>query len=228
MRHHDTNSKDLLSEIVLVNGAPYDRCQIGQVVEAIARCKPKVIGIDFLFIEPGDPKCDSALMEGITNSRKVVLAEGFEKGIHVESNRLFSENASLSGITGLCENKNGITDSYLRVTDIDGKWVFSFPFQLALQYDSVRAKELITKSPHRPYPIKLNHGVKDFKVVSDLREISESCNSISGKIVIIGFLGPGREDLFDTISEGNVKQETFGAIIMANIVLDILNDLEKE
>jgi len=216
-----------IKEIILVNGGTSDRCQMGELVQSISKCKPKVIGVNFLFVGEKGGKCDSILQQAIIDSEKVVLAEGMENGNHIESSDLFSSSAMLTGITGLAQNNNGIIESYVRVTDDRGKWVFSFPFHLALQYEKNRASELVAKSPSKPYPIIASYSLGDFKTINDVTTISKNCSEIEGKIVLIGYLGPGDEDVFKARITKNSSGKVFGTVILANVIVDILSDLDK-
>jgi hypothetical protein len=117
MRHHGKlRTKDIINEIVLINGGNYDRCKMGELITSISNCHPKVIGLDFLFIGRKVGKCDSILELAIRDSEKVVLSEGYENGRHVQSDDLFLNPAMLTGVRGLIQTSNGVTKGYLRLT----------------------------------------------------------------------------------------------------------------
>ncbi|UYN87578.1 MAG: CHASE2 domain-containing protein [Cyclobacteriaceae bacterium] len=142
------------NEIVLINADPKDRCEMGQLIESLSECNPRVIGINFIFPGQKEIGCDSKFQQAIINSGKVVLIEGFEEGKHVESHKLFRDYALRSGTTGLAQGENDLTDSYYRVFDHRGRWEYSFPMHLSLRYDTTRASELAAKSFPKDYPIK--------------------------------------------------------------------------
>ena len=214
-----------IKEIVLVNAGESDRCQMGELVHRISKCNPKVIGINFLFIGEKDATCDSTLRTSIVNSDKVVLIEGFENGTHVESDQKFTDAAFLTGLKGLIEAEDGITNQYFRLIDHRGKWELSFPFLLALQLDKTRAAELSSKVSPQKYPINFYHRIDEFKVLDYNTDFSSNCNLLEEKIVIIGYLGPTEEDIFQTPVTEKSSDRTYGTVILANIILDILKDL---
>ena len=80
------------NEIVLINADPKDRCEMGQIIESLSECNPRVIGINFIFPGQKEIGCDSKFQQAIINSGKVVLIEGFEEGKHVESHKGISKN----------------------------------------------------------------------------------------------------------------------------------------
>jgi len=224
--HQDTlkGTETKIKEIVLVNAGESDRCQMGELVNRISKCNPKVVGINFLFI--GDNVgCDSTLQASIIDSDKVVLIEGFENGNHVESSKKFTDAAFLAGLKGLIQDEDGITNQYFRLIDHRGKWELSFPFLLALQLDKSRAAELSSKVSPQKYPINFYHRVDEFKVLDYNTDFSSNCNLLNEKIVIIGYLGPTQEDIFQTPVTEKSSDKTYGTVILANIILDILKDL---
>lgn len=225
--HKDTSigTETKIKEIVLVNAGESDRCQMGELVQRISKCNPKVIGINFLFIGEKDVNCDSTLRGSIIDSDKVVLVEGFENGNHVESNRKFTEAAFLTGLKGLIQSEDGITNQYYRLIDHRGKWELSFPFLLALQLNKNRAAELSSKVSPQEYPINFYHRIDEFKALDYNADFSSNCNLLEEKIVIIGYLGPTEEDTFQTPVTEKSSDRTYGTVILANIILDILKDL---
>jgi CHASE2 domain-containing sensor protein len=198
------------------------------MITLISKDKPKAIGVNFLYIEERENECDSILEQAITQSGKVILIEGFENENHVQSNRKFLESAVLSGLTGLSQNDNGVIDSYYRVINHRGGWEYSFPFHLALQYDSTRDSELAGKSRPKDYPITFYNTLNEFKIIDGLEEIKKNKGIFNNKIVIIGSMGEAEDNIFPTPVTSKSKDRTFGTLIIANIVLDILMDLDSK
>jgi CHASE2 domain-containing sensor protein len=226
-KSHQTTEATKLSEIILVN-AGGQRCEVGEMINLISKHEPKAIGVNFLYIEEKHNNCDSILERAIIESGKVILIEGFENGKHVESNHRFLDPAMLSGLTGVSQDDNGIVDSYYRIIDHRGRWEYSFPFHLALQYDLTRDSELAAKSQPRDYPIVFHHSLDEFKVVDGLKVIRESNETFKNKIVIIGSMGQADDNIFITPVTRKSSVKTFGTLIIANVVLDILRDLDTE
>lgn len=214
-----------VKEIVLVNAGERDRCKMGKLIQEISKCNPKVIGINFLFIGEKDAICDSALRTSIVNSDKVVLIEGFENGTHVESDQKFTDAAFLTGLKGLIEGEDEITRQYFRLIDHRGKWELSFPFLLALQLDKTRAAELSSKVSPQNYPIHLYHRIDEFTVLDYNTDFPRDCDLLEEKIVIVGYLGPNEEDIFQIPVTEKSSDTAYGTVILANIILDILKEL---
>lgn len=223
-RETGKNRATRVDKIVLVNVPLVDRCEMGELIRSISSCNPKVIGLNFLFVEEKDNKCDSVLRQSIAESDKIVLMEGFENGTHVESHKKFSQAAFLTGLTGLSQSKDGVTDYYYRLFDFSGKWEVSFPFLIALQYDKERAAELSSKLAPKDYPIVFHHPASSFEIIN-YDDILNNCSILNNKLVIVGNLEPG-EDVFRTRVTQNSTGETSGTVIIANVVLDILKELD--
>jgi hypothetical protein len=215
------------SEIVLINADPKDRCEMGQIIESLSECDPRIIGINFIFSEQREIGCDFKFQQAIVNSGKVVLIEGFEDGKHVESHKQFRDYALRSGTTGLAQGEDDLTDSYYRVHDHRDRWEYSFPMHLALQYDTIRAPELAARSFPKDYPIEFYSSTQDFKTIQS-KDILANRSLFKNKIAIIGYLGAGDENYFKTKQTEKSSSKTHGTVIIANIVLDILSDLDKK
>jgi CHASE2 domain-containing sensor protein len=211
------------SEIILINAPDIDRCDIADLIQSLTKCGPKAIGINFLFIERKEGKCDSLLKKAISDSDRVILTEGFEEGKHIESNEQFRNAAFLTGPSGVSQNDQGIASHYYRLIDHRGRWEMSFPFLLALQYDKTRAAELSSKVTPKNYPITVNQGRDSFTVVDYNDHLMGDCNIFSQKIVIVGYLGTEAIDKFQINTSSRTE---YGTIIIANVILDILKDLE--
>lgn len=216
-----------LNEIVLVNSSG-QRCEVGQMINLISQTDPKAIGINFLYIDERTDHCDTILRQAITNFSKVILVEGFEGGKHVTSNESFLNVAMLSGPTGLSKDENEVTDTYYRLIDHQGKWEYSFPFHLALQYDPTRNSELAAKSSRMDYPIKFYYSADNFTVIDGLKGVQDNMEIFKGKIVIIGSMGQAVDNIFKTPVTEKSFDKSFGTVIIANVVLDILKDLDTE
>ena len=221
------NHFDRLKEIVLINAPNINRCEMGQLVQSISLCNPKVIGLNFLFVNEKEHECDSILRQSIITSDKIILVEGFENGSHIESHKVFSEVAFSAGLTGLSQSADGFTDSFYKLIDFRGKWELSFPFHLALKYDKNRAAELSSKLTPQDYPIIFYHDTDDFAVLNYNDDIPGNCHLLYDKIVIVGSLGPEEVNMFSTRVTENSLGKTYGTVIIANVILDILTDLDQ-
>lgn len=214
-----------VQEIVIVNVGRIDRCEIGALINAISKCNPKVIGINLLFTEERNRRCDSILQKSIHDSGKIVLVEGFQGGHPVKSIMKFSKTAYNGGHNGFLTDDAGVVTSYERLIDHEGKWALTFPFLIALQYNKDRAAELSSKITAEEYPLVLYHD-KDSLTIVDQASVLTNCDALHEKLVIVGYLGPDDEDLVTTKISGRSVEKTYATVVQANNVLDILYDLE--
>jgi CHASE2 domain-containing sensor protein len=221
----DDNLQTEIDDIVLVNAGESTRCQLGELISSISQCKPKSIGLNLLLPEERDHVCDSILRQSIITSDKVILVEDYdENGELIKSNKIFYDQAFLSGSTGLTQTSDGAVDYYYRLIDDQGKWSLTFPFLLSLQYDKKRAAELSSKVTRLEYPVIFYHAREDFQIL-DGKNIESDCHLLANKIVLIGYLGPDEENMFQSNGK-NSPGKAYGTVITANIVLDILRDLK--
>jgi hypothetical protein len=214
-----------LNEIILIKSTG-ERCAVGQLINSLMKCSPKLIGVNYLYVGKKSDDCDTLLRNAIGRSKKVILAEGFREGGYVSSDNDFREVAMFSSPTGLAGLEDGVADSYYRISDHDGRWRYTFPFHVALQFDKRKAPQLASKSLPKDYPIKFYKTLEDFKVYTQA-DIENHCSEIAGKIILIGELQTD-EDIIKTHTTAKSSDKTFGTVIIANIIFDILKDLDTE
>lgn len=205
-----------IRKVVLINAGESDRCEISKLIDLIASYQPKVIGINFIFI--GSMDCDSLLTNSISNVDNVILVEGFQDGIHVESNKEFTEVAFLTGVTGLSQSSNYLTDHYYEMIDFRGKRELSFPFLLALQSNENRSARIASNVDPNDHPLDVDQYL-DNLLIFGFDEISKNKELIKESIVIIGYLGPGDEDIVAVKEGARVQYRT---VVIASAIVDIL------
>jgi len=109
--------------------------------------------------------------------------------------------------------------------DYRGKWLIGFPFLVALQLDKSRAAEFSSKLNPLEYPITFYHNLEEFEVLNSSANFSSECGQIKDKIVLIGSLGPSEEDIYTTPVTAKSSNKTYGTVVIANVILDILKEL---
>ncbi len=221
----ENGSGSSTNDVVLINSTG-ERCEIGRLISSLMKCNPKVIGVNFLYEGKKGIACDTLLRSAIKKSGKVILVEGFRNEEHVTSDNDFKEVSMFSCVSGLVQSHDGVTDYYYRISDNDEKWRYSFPFHLALQYDKSKAPQLASKSHPKYYPINFYKQLADFKVF-DPSDIANNVNEFEGKIVLIGDL-ESDEDLIKSRVTDKSSSQSFATVISANVVIDILRDLETQ
>ncbi|MBX2965988.1 MAG: CHASE2 domain-containing protein [Cyclobacteriaceae bacterium] len=219
------HQKTKIKELVLVNARDANRCEMGSIIQLISSCNPKVIGVNFLFIGDKNAYCDSILLESIKKADNVMLIEGFENGQHAKSESKFKEVSFLSALNGFLQNDSGKVDGYYSLIDHRGKWEVSFPFLLALQYDKSKSAELSSTLSPVKHPIKIYHELSEFEIFDNYIETT-NCAIFENRIVLIGYLGPKYEDIFEVVASGKSGERVYGTVILANMLLDILMNVE--
>jgi CHASE2 domain-containing sensor protein len=208
--------------IVLVNVPRVNRCEISRLVDVISACDPKIIGINFTFRNDTNPKCDSSLQNSISISNKVILTDSHQEG----SINKFSDYALLSGQSGIALDEDNVAEAYYRLTDLKVRYGFSFPFHIAIQYVDDKAVELSRLSTPLEYPIVIYYRLEDFDKIDFDKLSNVDCNLIKDKIVLLGYLGPEDEDLIKTHVTNSSSDKTYSTVIIANVILDILKDVD--
>jgi CHASE2 domain-containing sensor protein len=214
-----------VEQVVLVNAEGTSRCQMGDLILSISKCNPKTIAINYLFEEERDVKCDSILQSSMIDSDKVILLEAFKDDDIVGSHEKFRSAAFLSAPNTLTIDEADVVVGYHRMLDYKGKWVIGFPFLVALQLDKSRAAEFSSKLNPLEYPITFYHNLEEFNVFNSNEDFSNKCDLIKDKIVLIGSLGPGDEDIYTTPVTAKSTNKTYGTVVIANVILDILKEL---
>lgn len=216
------------NDIVLIN-IYGERCEMSDLLSLISKKNPKVIGINFIYMEEREGRCDSLLQHALGHSKNVVLVEGHQEGKETQSHVKFLNLASQSAQAGyLGDGKEELTAYYrVRMTDNDELWQYSFPFEVASLYDTSKAIYLASVSkPNEQYPIKFRYQKSDFKVLNGFTDVKNNQDILKDKVVLIGLFESGNEDIFST-PENPKSDKTYGTVILANIVLDILEDLDN-
>ena len=210
--------------IILINIKEYGRDSITAILNHLANCNPKTIGLNARFQVFTGSKTDSLLADAIRLTGKVVLSDSRNsKNQILESHYFFSSNANKNGMM-ILSGENDIATKYMPLYEDSHGQRLSFPFHLAFAFDPDKAETIFKDFRVNGYRnIVYRKTLQEFTV---LAEDEIYCENVDGKIVILGVLGPGDEDLVRTPLDeatGNSESKTRGTVIAANIVLDILN-----
>jgi CHASE2 domain-containing sensor protein len=215
-------------DIILINVGEAGRCEIASMLRTIEQGKPKAIGIDLLFTERRKLECDTMFISALTSSRAIII-KGYSGTTITEPWPEFSDAAFLVGITGLLMDTADFVDFHYRLMPEPGRWSLTFPMLMAMELDKEKMLMAAYDISREPYPTFLKFRMKDFKVVSREDATSEDNSVYKDKLVIIGYLGPLTVDDYHKIHDvaGNPVEE-FGAVIFANIVLDVVNRFSNQ
>lgn len=203
---------------MLVNLGNADRGKIGKALSAISPCNPKVIGIDLVFKDSRYNKADSILFNAIQQADNVILPQNLEDGEIISSSPYFASVCKAQGLLNFGYTQEQVTKHKIYFSYAD-QLVWSFPVTIASYYD-VENSDKIMKSvlANEYYEISYKWKAENFEVI-DVDSLDFECPKIKDKIVLMGNLGPGSEDLFDT-PNGKI----YGTIIVANFVENLLEE----
>jgi len=259
------------TSIVVVNIGNLSRREIAQQIQIISKYKPKIIGIDAFFDCSGfhrdtvscpplrDELGNLMLGAAITQAGNVILVSQLERADTLlpadkfdslrRSDPIFSENASREGFANLDTDAAYQDDvktcrQFTPKADVAGKPQYAFAVEMALAYDSAKARKFLrrnneteivnyrgnvvdvfgqTKYPQMFFTLDANQVLNEDFVETLLKD----------KIVIMGFLGdqlgdPSWADKFYTPLNGKMagkaNPDMFGVVVHANIVSMILKE----
>lgn len=221
-------------KVVLINVGNSSRGQIANQIEVINAMNPGVISIDFRFMDSFGDSGDLRLYNALAKCKKLVMTTTIEDSVAsmrwiVQGNHpnIKPPNA-VTGFVSL--NVDDISQSVREVmvtccNNNHQKQELNFALQTVMQYNSLKASRFLKREPNI-YQIEYAYweGLRRFTaedvVAGHLRK-----EDIEGKIVMIGFLGPGDEDKFisGTTSERPGVRDIYGLEIWATLVCQILD-----
>jgi CHASE2 domain-containing sensor protein len=232
--NYGCKSQDIQKQIVLVNIDTLSRNGISKVISLINKANPKVVAIDLHFVDDRGSE-DLFLINTLNECRELIMSSvinNLGNGVVVVSNMSstqFMPEQSKTGFVNVLQEE----DEFKTVKRFivfqkaySGKLEYHFAIRVAMSYDSVKAMGFI-KEHNSIAEIDYKKGRRKFRIISSVDMFSSkiAVSEIAGKIVIIGFLGPGNEDRFRTplnSSKDPSESDMYGAEYLANIVAQVL------
>src|SRR5579859_2533842 len=213
-----TTFKDKKNEFVLINSNG-EKCEVARLIETLRHYQPRVIGINLRLNSDTDTSCNSLLIHSLEKTNHVVLVEGVDDKLSDEN---FYKKAFDTGETGLVRYDSRFpVETYYRLSEYRGRP--SFPFIIAIQYDTAKELQLRLKTRRGQYPIVSNYRLNELQTL-DPRKIDAKL--VKDKIVLIG-------NLDSTSSNNSLTKFSNGSsffmnrtVIEGNVILSILKDLD--
>lgn len=225
-------NNDLDKDIILLNVEHRNRFEIAQLVEAVKKANPKVIGLDVMFEKTQDTIVDIPLSISL-NDNKLVNSFRIEKNNIITSDSLFVKSQGLNGYVNFnFNNESNIIRTFQGRKKILDKTYNSFAVEVAKKFLGKELKNFNLFNSNRiKFQGKLDafdaFGFDDFMRLKD-RSI------INNRIVIIGYLGEPLGNINDIEDKhftplnkdvsGKRIPDMFGSIIHANIISMLIND----
>lgn len=232
-------SQSVHDSIVLVNTGPYDKGRIAKLISKLSTLSPKVIALDIAFPEYAGDTDDRNLYLALRDVKRLVLPseisyEGQDyQGRDIISvyltcaTEFFVPNAKTGFVSAEVERDQGQIPRKFIVWQ---KGSYSediyhhFSVVTAMTFDSLRGSSFV-QSQERLVDIDYKNGKRKFKIFSASEILVDNLTKkdIEGKIVMMGFLGPGDDDKYFTPLGANPNEPyMYGLEYLANIVAQVL------
>lgn len=220
-----------MEEIVLLNCDTLDRREIARLLLSVKSFKPKVVGLDFLFNERKDFADDARLVTSLYNCPNLVMARlvHHSLGSSLPSSfvqmppEFLPETARFGFVNADVENDTRSIKGISTVQLIDGNTEYHFSVRIAMVVDSIQTLRFLTAYPNY-LPADCKSIGRNFKIfqASDVLKGKIKMEDVYGKILLIGFIGPGDEDRFN-ISTNGKECELYGVEFLAGVITQIVN-----
>lgn len=229
-------SDKIVKEITLINIGQGDREYIAHLLNSLSQCYPETIVLDAFFLKRKEKETDRLLMEAIDNNSVVLSIKGGNHGGFFPSDPYFSKGATDSGLAQL-SSQYGLALSYFplkQMNSVEKPILSHISVAAASQYDSARTQKFMQKvKVDQKYLIEYSAIQNNF-IVYNYEDFNFNCDELKDRIVILGYLGPGKEDRHKTplglegipVRYNRHKGDMYGAVIIANQILMILNESE--
>lgn len=222
------------NNIVLIGVDTLDREGISKVISIVNGLKPQVIAIDVQFVNETDHKKDWSLFNELTKCKNLIMGSAIWNytGKDLTYDRFFNEtepqfliNAKTGFTNAIFTNdKHHKLIKFSSHEKVNGNLQYHFSIAVAMAFDSLKAVHFVKNSP-KVVDIDFRNGKRKFKTFpsSDILGRKLTFEDIEGKIVMLGFLGPGDEDKFFTpLNTKSDVPDMYGLEYLANVTAQIL------
>jgi len=226
-------------KIVLINVEDYDKGRIAKLISKINTLTPKVISLDIAFPKYTGGIDDKSLYLALRNAKKLILpSEISSEGQDYQGNEIISVYLTCAGEFFVPNAKTGFVSVELNknqrqipkhfIVSQKGSYsediYYHFSVVTAMAFDSLRASRFV-QSHERLMDVDFKNGKRKFRTLSATEILNGNLikSEIEGRIVMLGFLGPGEQDKFFTPFNSNPsKPDMYGLQYLANIVAQVL------
>lgn len=230
------SSQNINDSIVLINVGTEGRERVAELLNHINQHEPKVTAIDLQFSSEKSPEVDKKLIDALSKCNNLVMVSVIE---NYSTQRLshdkfipgclpkFTSFAKTGFVNLIIEDDEFSTVKRFSIWEyVDGIKELSFAMQTAYAFD----KDFVAKYEltHNQFnEVNFKNGLSKFKrySIEDILSMEPKGRDLNGKILMIGFLGPGNSDKFYTpISTNDIPGEPniYGLEFLAQVVAQIL------
>lgn len=224
------HSQPLEDNIVLINVGDYDKGRVAKLISKVSTLNPKVVSLDIAFPEYNGNNDDISLSKALEKCNNLIMATLIRP---IDETRVYFALASTAEFSPLFvrtgyvnakveENQIYIPNQFIvQQEDFNGDTEYHFSVRTAMSFDSLKTVSFI-QSHDRLVDVDYKNGKRKFKTFSASEVLNGKLakSDIEGKIVMMGFLGPGDTDKFYTSL--SARPEMYGVEYLANIVAQVL------
>jgi len=222
-------------QFVLINVDTLDRVGIAEELNYINTLKPKLVALDIQFSRDTDAYKDSVLISALRKTRNlfmISIIDDYDNGSKDEYERfglgslpVFLVGAKTGFANTVIEEDILRTQSRFSTHEyVAGNTEYHFGVRVAMSIDSLRAIRFVENNPRTVY-VDYKNGDRRFKMFNspDVLGRRVSMQDIEGKIVMLGFLGPGNEDKFFTPLNTNPDEpDMYGMVYLAHVAAQVI------
>lgn len=181
---------EMNSDIVMVDMVELrDRGEIGQVIQQICACKPRVLSVDLLFYKEGDDVLANAMLLGAIDEAEVPIVLSSKLVDYNQEKNSFDTlvtsffepmgNYTFAYGNVLQDREGGIIREYTLSQKCQEKTVYSLAYQTACVYTGEKPREQDINERLIVY------GDTDFPVIN-FKDVREFADLLRDKIVLLG------------------------------------------
>ena len=222
------------TNMAIVNIGSSDREEIANIIKLVSQYKPKVIGLDALFVGERDSIKDAALRDVLINTKNLVVACYLEPGdTFVVRKDYFDEVTPDKGFVNFVTENVGTRRFYSPFFElIDHKKVPSFTSAIVEKSNKAAYDKLVSR--HKEVET-INYSRRDNKyfVVEPEQLLTDGVdtNTIRNRIVLLGYVNKDpnniEDKLFTPMNEkfaGKALPDMNGIVVHANIISMVLEE----
>lgn len=225
------------SNIVIINIGHADRKLLSMIIDKTAENNPKVMALDAVFYEPGDPEPDSLLSASIGKHKNLIAATKLilsgKDGDTILTSGDYFKNAATYGYVNFFSDELASLryyDPFMK--DYKGTTYSSFTSTIIQAYNPAAFKK-IKKKEGKQVQINYERTVDKYQVIEydNLLTGSFERKAIEGKIALLGYINRDPSDILDKkftpMNErfaGKSRPDMNGIVAHANIISMVLGN----
>lgn len=229
-------SKSKIDQIIIADISDSDRGFIAKEISILASLNPRVMAVDVRFVGEKSAMEDSLLEVALQNVPDLVMITKIDDYLNGENNKYsalvgslprFLTNATEGYSNVVLENDRFHSLKKFSISEnVNGKLIYHFAVQTALQYDSTTARKFI--DCHKGLiDVEYYGNIESYRLLSteDILGGRIKEEDVKDKIVMVGSLSPFDNDKFVTSLNENDSgvPDMFGVVYLANIVNQIIS-----